>query len=58
MAQKMNKIIRILWHAKKKQGKLFMWGPVLMSHGSCTDNCSQTADNSRCLFMIQKNKWK
>jgi hypothetical protein len=26
-----------------------MLDPVLMPHGSCTDNCRQTADNSCCL---------
>jgi hypothetical protein len=30
----------------KDQEKLVMLGPVLMPHGSYTDNCSETADNS------------
>jgi hypothetical protein len=45
-------IIRIFWLAIYKPGESMHFGdPVLISHGSCTDNCSLTADNSRSLSL-------
>jgi hypothetical protein len=44
---------------KQNQGKLFVLDPVLMSHASCTDNHSWTADNSCSIFLFRlQSEWK
>jgi hypothetical protein len=48
-------IIRTFWLAKTKErrGKLFIFVPLLMSHVSCIQSCSYTADNT-CLYLAVK----
>jgi hypothetical protein len=42
----LNNNIRV-FGLSENQGKQLMLSPVLIPHGSCTDNCSLAADNSQ-----------
>jgi hypothetical protein len=35
----------------EKAGNLLMLGPVLMTHGRCSDSCSQNTESPFCLNM-------
>jgi hypothetical protein len=50
---KRKQITKLQFHIRNQE-KLFMLNPVPMPYGSCTDNCSYTAENSCCLSFLYK----